>query len=83
MTPTVHNASTYSNHGCRCAECTAAHAAYQLRRRAERRALLEAGDVNPQHGSESTYVNYDCRCADCRAAHAARKRNWLQRKVTS
>lgn len=71
MNPAKHNASTYSNHRCRCEECRAAWRAYVQRRRAERRVLLLAGLVSPAHGNESTYNNYHCRCGECRLAHNA------------
>lgn len=76
--------STYNNHGCRCDECRAAHAAYVARRSAERRAELAAGAATLPHGVLSTYNAWGCRCEDCRAAHAARERRYShQRKAAA
>lgn len=33
VTDKPHNNSTYSNHGCRCDECTAAHTTYYAEKR--------------------------------------------------
>lgn len=60
--------SRYSNHGCRCGECTAAQSeanrAYKRRKRAEG---LPPGD--PRHGANTSgYGLYGCRCPECRAA---------------
>lgn len=57
-------ASTYDTYGCRCEDCTSAHAA----RVAAQRARRKARGVMGEHGSVSTYTNYGCRCEDCRNA---------------
>jgi hypothetical protein len=72
--PTHGIRSTYSNHGCRCAECREANRVYGAAARAQRRSQPEAAD-RAGHGTRSTYANYGCRCAACRAAHAAHMRD--------
>jgi len=47
---------------------------------AQRKALLEAGLVDPPHGSYSTYSNYGCHCADCIAAGNARQADYRRRR---
>lgn len=59
----------YSNHGCRCAECTEANTRRLKRRRAERKA-----EEPLTHGSVSTYVNWSCRCEKCGEAHNENER---------
>lgn len=59
--------STYSNHGCRCESCRAAHAKMIADARVKRHALTEEnGGVAPTetHGS-ATYANWRCRCEVC------------------
>lgn len=46
--PKVHNVHTYTNWGCRCADCKAALAAYTKERRAKRKALMEARHNEPK-----------------------------------
>jgi hypothetical protein len=67
------NINLYSNHGCRCANCKKAWAAYNRRRRAER----SAPEVLKKHGESTTYTNYACRCLPCTEAHTAA---YLQRR---
>lgn len=57
----------YTNHKCRCAPCTGAHAAAMQRRKMER-AAFPASQV--PHGVNG-YSNYCCRCLVCRTAWAA------------
>ena len=73
--------SAYTNHGCRCGECRAAHAAQQREyyaanreRIAERRREAVASGSVP-HGTYSAYTS-GCRCDQCRAANAAYRREY-------
>lgn len=59
----------YTNHGCRCVACTAAHAEDYDRRRRRDRPPLPLGD--PRHGTDSAYHYHHCKCEQCLAAHAA------------
>lgn len=70
MIPTVHNASTYGNHGCRCVECRTAHARRCAEYRAARRARL---DQLVEHGA-SAYSNWGCRCEVCTDGNTVYKR---------
>lgn len=93
MNTRPHNASTYSNHGCRCAECRKAWAAQVKRRQAERCALrVEVGGrlvavhlPEDQHGRESTYGNHGCRCCPCTDewARVCRERAARHREVAA
>lgn len=60
--------STYVNHGCRCEECKAAHAAYQRTAASSRKERLRANPALVVHGTTSTYTNWLCRCEPCRQA---------------
>lgn len=64
--------STYTNHGCRCADCRAANVEANAAGRLRRWEEMQCGLVSPPHGRESTYLNYMCRCDECRAEHARR-----------
>lgn len=64
-----HDYATYRNHSCRCEECTLANSAYQAERRAERRAMVAAGDPSVPHGKKSTHLNWGCSCRRCVKAH--------------
>ena len=69
MTETfTHNAGGYTNHGCRCPDCRAAHAAYVSAARARR---IANGAPTTAHGKPSTFDNYACRCDLCVAAKRA------------
>lgn len=57
--------SGYKWHGCSCADCRAAHAAGERRRRDARRARL-AADPSVAHGSVEGY-RAGCRCPECTA----------------
>ena len=72
---TIHNASTYQNHGCRCYTCTTSHAAYQTKRNAQRRewTALHGLPETVRHGS-GAYDNWGCRCDTCRTAKTAAAR---------
>lgn len=61
------NANGYTNRGCRCDECCAAHTAAARRLRRSKNGL-PAGD--PRHGTRNAYKNWNCRCAQCKKAHA-------------
>lgn len=69
--------ATYQNHSCRCDECRAAQAAYQLlfKRRAD--------PAQAPHGTTTGYSSWNCRCVPCREAHAARMRVWRARRGMS
>jgi hypothetical protein len=58
--------STYSNWGCRCDECRAAHGEKMIEDRASRIARVEAGSPDVPHGTRSGYSNWGCRCDECR-----------------
>lgn len=58
----------YSNRGCRCEACVAAHAVY-CRERELGRSL--DGPDDPRHGTENGYGNFNCRCRDCTTAWSA------------
>lgn len=66
-----HGASGYSNWGCRCDVCTAAHSAKMRRARQVRIQKMLAGDPAVPHGTASGYVSWGCRCDPCVAAAAA------------
>jgi hypothetical protein len=65
------SASTYTNHRCRCVDCTAEWArkhkewCHQRNRR---------GIPAHVHGSVNGYTNYRCRCARCRDANTQARR---------
>jgi hypothetical protein len=63
--PPSHGATRYTDYGCRCDVCRAAHAERHRRLRAQRAAGRP--DENPalEHGTRSTYVNHGCRCEQC------------------
>lgn len=66
--------STYGNHGCRCAPCTAAWRSTVASLRQQRYAKTAVnGGVAPiaAHGSTSTRMNWGCRCGPCQEAWAA------------
>lgn len=65
------DASTYSNHGCRCQPCRDAKAAYMKAWRYANGERLAADPGFAEHGHASTYVNYRCRCMACTNAHRA------------
>lgn len=67
----IHNASTYTNHRCRCAVCTASWRVHMAQQRENRKARLREDPSLAVHGSPSTYTNWGCRCDECRKAHAA------------
>lgn len=74
---TVHNGSTYNNHGCRCEECTAGHnakiAAARLRRH---KITARNGGVAPtKRHNVATYTNWRCRCPVCCDAWNTAARN--------
>lgn len=69
-----HNASGYSNHHCRCIDCTNGWAKQQSKLNSHKRAERYEVDgrmVHPtcKHGAESSYTNYSCRCLECTEAH--------------
>lgn len=76
--PTVHNASTYTNWGCRCDECKASWAAMIRARRFVRRDLIKADPSLAEHGNHNTYVNWMCRCEACTQAHVDHR--WVQQQ---
>lgn len=64
---------TYTNDGCRCEQCRAAHAAYQARLRAAKRANPDPDRI--PHGTVGGYDNWSCRCEACtRASREALRR---------
>ena len=67
--------TSYSNHGCRCAECREANAASQRELIARYREQGGRG----RHGTNYRYQT-GCRCDRCRAAHAAEDRKWRARR---
>lgn len=69
------NASTYTNHKCRCDACRAAHAEY---RRAHPGWSMK-GKTPPKHGVASAYTNYGCRCELCRQAWAKYHQSYVRR----
>lgn len=56
----------YSNHFCRCKECTEAFRIYVADYREQLRAKPIPDHV---HGTNNGYTNYGCRCVDCGNAH--------------
>jgi hypothetical protein len=64
----------YGNHGCRCAECRAANAAYQ-------RELMARYKREGGRGEHGTSYRYDtgCRCDACRRAHNEKSRKTKKR----
>lgn len=62
----------YTHLHCRCTACKAANSAYQLERRALRKAIIQPDD--PRHGTYGFYVNHSCRCNRCKSANAALSR---------
>lgn len=78
--PEVHNASTYTNWGCRCDECKAAWKVTVNEARLKRRERLLADPTLVEHGKTSTYENWMCRCEACCQAHSDRRWVALQRR---
>ncbi|WP_412747312.1 very short patch repair endonuclease [Krasilnikovia sp. MM14-A1004] len=74
-TPAHGTLSTYSNHGCRCADCRRANAQYQQQLLARYRQHGGRGE----HGTDYRYRT-GCRCDRCRAAHAAEDREYRHRR---
>lgn len=75
--PPTHNASAYSNWGCRCEVCRESEAA---RRRALVARRRTRANIPPElHGLYTTYNNWLCRCTPCRAAWAAYRRDLRNR----
>jgi hypothetical protein len=57
----------YTNLGCGCVPCRAAHSVKCL----ERRVARSAGPIPDRvHGTPGGYGNYRCTCGDCRRAWA-------------
>lgn len=93
MNTRLHNASTYSNHRCRCDECRKSWTDYTKRRQSERHALrieidgklVAAHLPEEQHGRENTYGNHGCRCRPCTDAWATacRERNARRKGVAA
>ena len=69
-TPIEHGTQNGYGRGCRCTDCTGAHAADSALRREINHTV---GAINPgvikKHGSRTTYVQWGCRCAECRKAN--------------
>jgi hypothetical protein len=65
--PVHGTASTYSNHSCRCPDCTAAATAA---RAAWTRSLQDRPFADVPHGTKSGYQNWRCRCGSCTSAQA-------------
>jgi len=63
-----HNASCYSNCGCRCPACKYANRLRMRAARERRKASPIPGFV--AHGKDTTYLNWGCRCIPCGAAHS-------------
>lgn len=69
------SASTYTNYGCRCDECRAAHRDYWREwshRTGLHRPFAEYVAAVTRHGVKR--YKKGCRCDECRAAAAAQKR---------
>ena len=62
--------STYTNYGCRCEQCRAAHAIKCAKSAEDRAARLAADPTIRPHGDRNTYTGWGCRCAECTAAVA-------------
>lgn len=72
LTPTVHNAATYSNYGCRCDVCRKSESERRARLKAKR---ITRTAIPPElHGRYTTYNNWLCRCELCRQAWADYRR---------
>jgi hypothetical protein len=66
--PKAHNASTYSNHRCRCDVCRSSWAAYVKKRQAERRAGIPGRKnalTGPKTHNANAYIAWGCRCDLC------------------
>lgn len=65
----IHNASTYTNHGCRCDVCVAGMSEMNRRQRAKRFATTRESGLPAyvRHGANA-YRNWGCRCEVCTAA---------------
>ena len=70
----------YTNHRCRCVDCTLANS---IRQALYRPRIRAAGlpDNDPRHGTNNGYTNYGCRCDDCTAANTAAGRAWRGRAL--
>lgn len=62
-------ASTYTNHGCRCDACRAAHTEVCYRARMRRYSNPVPAGL---HGTYNAYTNYGCRCDACRESRRVR-----------
>lgn len=71
---TPHNASTYTNKGCRCDECRKANTERMRAVRKDRyeRTRLFGLPDSVEHG-RSAYVNWGCRCDKCTASNSGSK----------
>jgi hypothetical protein len=69
----------YTNHHCRCVDCTEANTRYYVEDYRPRIRAAGLPDGDERHGSYNAYTNYQCRCVDCRAAHAEYARDYHQR----
>lgn len=81
-TPIEHGTQNGYGRGCRCTDCTGAHAADSAVRREINHAV---GAINPgvikKHGSRSTYVQWGCRCAECRKANVDYDKDRRRRRL--
>ena len=70
-----HGVNRYTNDACRCDVCREAMRVYQAKRRAQRRAWVDANGLPPSvaHGANG-YQNWGCRCDVCRRGHAEAQR---------
>lgn len=63
-----HGGFHYSNDGCRCDICTAAHRENVRKARYRRAERLKADPTLAPHGRATTYGNWMCRCDPCTKA---------------
>jgi hypothetical protein len=68
--------SAYTNYGCRCDRCRAAHIAQDVDLRRRQAAEVAPSGVHPYatHGTANGYSYYGCRCEPCTAAATEQRR---------
>lgn len=69
----------YDTEGCRCLTCRTAENRRKRTMAANRRARLEAGEVEIEHGTVNGYRGWGCRCRACSLASQGQQKDWWSR----
>ena len=86
-----HGTNSFYIHGCRCAECTAAHAEYSRQYNAKNKDKLRAARERAKqtpfedipHGSLNGYHYYSCRCVECKSAERTYRENNKDKRIAN